>query len=156
MSADGLTLRFESTPGLDVVASLSGVLPAAHITVVAEVLAASHRVHVFDHDGLVVTEQVACVGGAGSPLPARADHAGGRRRLEFSSARPVLDAVALAGLAADMRSSAGDDGTLVVSFPGHPDALTSVRLLADGWETWHLYPGDRPHAVRTRTSVAIP
>lgn len=156
MSADGLTLRFASTPGLDVVATLSGVLPAAHATVVAEVLAASHRVHVSDPDGLVATEQVACVGDPGSPVPARADHAAGHRRLEFSSDRPVLDAAALADLAAEMRSSAGDDATLVVSFPGHPDALTSVRLLADGWETWHLYPGDRPHAVRTRTSVTIP
>ena len=156
VSADGLTLRFAGTPGLDVVATMTGTLPAAGVTVVVEVLAASHRVHVLD-DGVVATEQVACVAdGQGTALPASASHPAGRHTLRFTSTRPQLDGATLADVANDLRRSAGDAGALVVSFPGHADAITSVRLLPDGWETWHLYPGDRPHAVRTRTTVALP
>ncbi len=155
VSADGLSLRFAGTPGLDVVATMSGTVAAGTLSVVVEVLAASHRVHVFDDDGLVATEQVACVRGdvAGAPLPASASHRVGGRSLGFTSDRPDVDAGALAEIAAGLRQQGGDDDALVVTFPGHPDALTSVRLLADGWETWHLYPGERPHAVRTRTEV---
>ena len=155
VSADGLSLRFAGTPGLDVVATLAAPLGATPLTVVVEVLAASHRVHLFDADGLVATEQVACVGDgpAGEQLPASAAHAVGPHRLGFSSERPDLDADAVAELASQLRDHATADDALVVSFPGHPDALTSVRLLADGWETWHLYPGEHAHAVRTRTAV---
>ena len=155
VSADGLSLRFAGTPGLDVVATMSGTVAAGALSVVVEVLAASHRVHVFDDDGLVATEQVACVTGdvAGERLPTSASHQVAGRSLRFTSERPVVDADALTGLAARLREGGGDDAALVVTFPGHPDALTSVRLLADGWETWHLYPGERPHAVRTRTEV---
>ena len=154
VSADGLSLRFTGTPGLDVVATMSGSVSGGTLSVVAEVLAASHRVHVFDDDGLLATEQVACVAGAGEGLPGSARHDVGRRHLEFTSERPDLDGSSLAALAAELRAGAGSDDALVVSFPGHRDALTSVRLLPDGWETWHLYPGEAAHAVRTRTVVA--
>ena len=154
MSADGLALRFGGTPGLDVVGTLFGTLEALGLAVVVEVLAASHRVHLLDDDGVVATEQVACVDPApGGRLPTTASHVGRGHRLEFSSEQPDLDDSTLAGLAADLRSDPDDDGSLVVSFPGHRDALTSVRVLADGWESWHLYPGARPHAVRTCTRV---
>lgn len=153
VSADGLSLRFEGTPGLDVVATMSGTVAGGSLAVVAEVLAASHRVHVFDDDGLVATEQVACVTGAGERLPAAASHDVADRRLDFTSERPDLDGAAIAALATELRAGARSDDALVVSFPGHRDALTSVRLLADGWETWHLYPGEGAHAVRTRTVV---
>ncbi len=155
VSADGLSLRFEGTPGLDVVATLAAPLGATALTVVVEVLAASHRVHVYGDDGLLATEQVACVSGGavGERLPAAADHVVGAHRLDFASERPDLDAASLADLASALRALATDDDALVVSFPGHPDALTSVRLLPGGWETWHLYPGAQPHAVRTRTAV---
>lgn len=154
MSADGLSLRFASTPGLDVVGTISGYVRSGSLTVVVEVLAASHRVHVFDPDRLVATEQVACIADdAGERLPDATSHHVGDHTLDFTSERPPLDGPALAGLATQLRAGATDDDAIVVSFPGHLDALTSVRLLADGWETWHLYPGARPHAVRTRTSV---
>jgi hypothetical protein len=153
VSADGLTLRFESTLGLDVVATMTGRLPGPGLSVVVEVLAASHRVHVADDAGPIATEQVACVGG-GSPLPAVASQVFGRHRVEFRSSHPDLDGEEIAAVADALRRSAGDHDALVVSFPGHLDALTSVRLAVDGWETWHLYPGDRPHAVRTLTTVS--
>lgn len=157
VSADGLTLRFAPTPGLDVVGTMSGTLTGQGLSVVVEVLAASHRVHVFDDDGVLATEQVACVGDLPStPLPAASAHDTGGHRLEFTSTRPGLDATELADLADALRAAGTDPAALVVSFPGHRDALTSVRVLGDGWETWHLYPGDRPHAVRTRTTVTGP
>lgn len=156
VSADGLSLRFAGTPGLDVVATMSGTVRDGELSVVVEVLAASHRVHVFDDDGLLATEQVACLAGvaAGERLPASARHDVGDRRLDFTSERPTVDGAALAALAAELRASSRRDDALVVSFPGHRDALTSVRLLPDGWETWHLYPGEDAHAVRTRTVLA--
>lgn len=157
VSADGLTLRFAGTPGLRVVGTLTGTLRAAGVAVVVEVLAASHRVHVLGDDGVLATEQVACVGDEPpAPLPATATHVVDGHRLDFTSERPDLDADGLADLATALRTAGDDRDALVVSFPGHPDALTSVHLLADGWETWHLYPGARPHAVRTRTTVARP
>jgi hypothetical protein len=155
VSADGLTLRFSATPGLDVVGTLAGTLTAVRLAVVVEVLAASHRVHVLDDDGLLATEQVACVRpGLAVPLPEHATHDVAGHRLQLSAERARYDVAGLARLACGLRSGADDDGSIVVSFPGHRDALTSVRLLADGWETWHLYPGRRPHAVRTHTTVA--
>ena len=157
VSADGLALRFHGTPGLDVVGTLFGTLDAFGLAVVVEVLAASHRVHLLDDDGVLATEQVACVTPVpDEPLPARADHEVRGHRLEFHAEHPDVDAAALAAIAAGLRSGADDGGALVVSFPGHRDALTSVRVGADGWETWHLYPGARPHAVRTRTQVVRP
>jgi hypothetical protein len=157
VSADGLALRFAPTPGLDVVGTMSGVLGGTELGVVVEVLAASHRVHLFGDDGILATEQVACVGdGRPAALPAATVHDAGGHRLEFTSTRPDLDATGLARLAGRLRTAAADPAALVVSFPGHRDALTSVRLTFDGWETWHLYPGERPHAVRTRTSVTGP
>lgn len=157
VSAEGLTLRFATTPGLDVVGIMSGTLTGPGVSVVVEVLAASHRVHVLDGDGVLATEQVACVGGAPiTPLPDATSHVAGDHRLEFTSTRPDLDATGIAELAAGLRADGTGPDALVVSFPGHLDALTSVRLLGDGWETWHLYPGDRPHAVRTRTTVTGP
>lgn len=153
VSAEGLTLRFAGTPGLDVVATMTGRLPGPGLSVVVEVLAASHRVHVSDDAGPVATEQVACVGG-GPPLPAAASHLAGTHRVEFRSSRPDLDEDEIGAVADALRGSSADHDALVVSFPGHPDALTSVRLAVDGWETWHLYPGDRPHAVRTLTTVS--
>lgn len=157
VSADGLTLRFAGTPGLRVVGTLTGTLRTPGVAVVVEVLAASHRVHVLGEDGVLATEQVACVGDEPqAPLPATATHVVDGHRLDFTSDRPELDAADLADLAATLRTAADDRDALVVSFPGHRDALTSVHLLGDGWETWHLYPGARPHAVRTRTTVARP
>lgn len=154
VSADGLSLRFAGTPGLDVVATMSGTVRGGELTIVAEVLAASHRVHVYDDEGLLAIEQVACVAdAAGEQLPASAAHAVGGHRLDFTCERPVLDDGAIADLASGLRGHSTGDDALVVSFPGHRDALTSVRLLPDGWETWHLYPGERPHGVRTRTTV---
>lgn len=156
VSADGLALRFAGTPGLQVVGTLSGALTVPPVAVAVEVLAASHRVHVFD-DGPLATEQVACVAEAPSvPLPAAASHVVGGHRLDFTSTHRHLPAAGLAALAASLRAAGTGPDALVVSFPGHPDALTSVRLLADGWETWHLYPGDRPHALGTRTTVTGP
>lgn len=151
MSADGLTLRFSATPGLEVVGTFTGEVAGLHV--VAEVLAASHRVHVSDGDALVATEQVACVAGAGDPLPVRAAHETPGHRLAFDSERIDRDRAALADLAEALRAGGTGPDALVVSFPGHPDALTSVRIVPGGWETWHLYPGDHPHAVRTRTAV---
>jgi hypothetical protein len=154
VSADGLALRFRGTPGLDVVGTLFATLEALGLAVVVEVLAASHRVHVLDDDAVVATEQVACVDPApDEPLPGSATHESSAHRLEFRSEQPDLDGPALAELATGLRSGADDEASLLVTFPGHRDAITSVRVLADGWETWHLYPGARPHAVRTRTRV---
>lgn len=157
VSADGLMLSFAGTPGLQVVGTLSGSLIDPRAAVVIEVLAASHRVHLSDDEGLLVTEQVACTGEVPAPpLPAAAAHAVRGHRIDFESSRSDLDGTRLADLAATLRTADTDHDVLVVSFPGHRDALTSVRLRADGWETWHLYPGDRPHAVRTRTTVTGP
>jgi len=154
VTADGLALAFHATPGLHVVASAEVPLAVGEGLVVrAEVLSASHRVAVVAGGRDLAVEQVACVGD-GPRLPVAAAHDVGSVRLAFRSARPTLDGAALAALADRLRAEGAEDG-LVVTFPGHPDALTSVRVGAHGWETWHLYPGERPHAVRTRTTVAI-
>lgn len=154
LSADGLVLAFRSSPHLEVVATTSAPLGGALGSVVVEVLAASHRVHLLDGTSTVATEQVACLGAPpASPMPTRATHEAGGRCLRFSASRPELGAEALSRLASRLRTC-DDERTLVVSFPGHPDALTSVQVLDDGWETWHLYPGAAPHALRTRTRVS--
>lgn len=154
VSADGLALSFAATPGLEVVATQEVAL-GERLTVVVEVLAASHRVHVRGGGGVLASEQVACLGPVAAGLPAAATHVTGDLRLEFASERPALDGAGLAALATRLRDAA-DARTVVVSFPGHADALTSVRVLDDGWETWHLYPGPDPQAVRTRTTVVRP
>lgn len=156
VSADGLALSFCPTPGLDVVATLVAPLTTAPgCSVLVEVLGASHRVHLRDGRGPIAAEQVACLGGPPTPLPRQASHRSGGLRLEFTSSRTAPDARGLAAVAARLRAG-DDDHSLVVSFPGHPDALTCVQVLPDGWETWHLYPGARPDAVRTRTRVVTP
>lgn len=154
LSADGLVLAFRSSPHLEVVGTMSAQLAGGRGSVVVEVLAASHRVHLLEGADTVATEQVACLGASpASPLPARATHEAGRHRLRFTASRPELGAEGLTRLASRLRTADGDRA-LVVSFPGHPDALTSVQVLDDGWETWHLYPGAAPHALRTRTRVS--
>jgi len=154
VSADTLSLSFLAAAGLEVVATREVPL-AAGLVAVVEVLAASHRVHVRGAAGVLATEQVACVDGAPARLPATATHVAGGLHLSFTSERPSMDGGGLAALAEQLRRSAGPR-TLVVSFPGHADALTSVRVGDDGWETWHLYPGPDPRAVRTRTDVVQP
>ncbi|HEX4903360.1 MAG TPA: DUF2617 family protein [Acidimicrobiales bacterium] len=151
VSADGLGLSFTPTPGLVVVATLAVPL-ADDLVVDVEVLSASHRVHLRGPRGAVACEQVACLGPDAAGLPATTSHQVGGLRLDFTSERPVLDAAGLSSLARGLRRTAGPS-SLVVSFPGHHDALTSVQVGGDGWETWHLYPGPHPQAVRTRTTV---
>ena len=154
VSADALSLAFHATPGLQVVATIHAPLAAPGLTARLEVLAASHRVRLLAEGVAVATEQVACIAGAAhDPLPPSAVHRSSRHELTFRCDRPQLDAAGLATLAGRLRHSAAAEGALVVSFPGHDDALTAMRALADGWETWHLYPGPRPHAVRTRTRL---
>lgn len=160
VSADGLTLAFAPTPGMEVVATDRTTIDVGsglgRLTVVAEVLGASHRVQLFDGARHLATEQVACLGGRPTrPLPSASSHDTGRCRLDFRSERWSFDDDALDDLATRLCDSGGD-AALVVSFPGHASALTSISVLGDGWESWHLYPGDDAHAVRTRTVVVAP
>jgi hypothetical protein len=60
---------------------------------------------------------------------------------------------------------AADGRVLAARFPGHPDALTALTVEAPPtgpsdrwpptvrWQTWHLYPGHRPHLVATTTTA---
>lgn len=152
VTADGLALRFAATPGLAVVAVLEAPLQGSLVARV-EVLAASHRIRLVAAGAVVATEQVACTGEPSAPaLPAAADHRADGHRLEFRSERTAVDGDDLTRLATRLRARAGPS-SLVVTFPGHHDALTAVRVGPNGWETWHLYPGAAPQAVRTRTTV---
>lgn len=130
-------------------------------TIVAEVLAASHRMTACA-PGREAIETVACDVGSVDPvdassLPRRHVHRAPTHTATFSSEQ-VSGHHAVRALAARLRADAGRDDHLVVSFPGHPDALTAVHLEAPtssslAWRTWHLYPGRSAHAVVTTTTL---
>lgn len=165
-----LRLVLGCTPSV-AVATRSWSLPDGS-TVVAEVLAASHRVTVTGPAtdvGLV--ETVACDLGGPAPvdayrLPRHHRCASHGRTFEFTSDL-VCGAAEVAALARRLHARHDDPDTLSVRFPGHADALTAIEISRPrstpgatpditpdiGWSTWHLYPGAEPHAVLTTTVV---
>lgn len=133
--------------------------------VLLEVLAASHRVSVRPAGAAAATlvETVAC-GAASTPpvdseqLPVRHVAALARATYQFESAtRFGPDGVERAA-----REVRHVDHGLQVAFPGHPDALTGIRLQPQDptgdtepsitWTTWHVYPGTLPHVVTTSST----
>lgn len=162
----GDALRLHLGPnGLDAVA-LRRVELADGWALVLEVLAASHRVTLESPTGPVLVETVAC--GAGSDRPAvdperlpavhQSDFAAGR--YVFSSQRGEGPEATAA--AERVRAVGGRSDSLVVEFPGHPDALTGLVVDVSpaagaasdtvAWSTWHVYPGAAAHVVATSSS----
>jgi hypothetical protein len=111
-----------------------------------------------------LTETVACGTDGTTPVEAstlpsvhEVDLDGGRYRFESTTLHgsgPVESA------ARSVREVAQG---LTVAFPGHPDALTGIRLdhrgaharadaTAISWTTWHVYPGALPHVVTTSST----
>ncbi len=122
-----------------------------------EVLAASHRATVLVSDVALLTETVACAveGGSGqSPVdPSRLPLTHTLEGYRFASRR-LEGSVALAQEVAEVRRLGDRGDSVVVGFPGHPDALTGLTVgeyseRSVTWRTWHLYPGPTPHVVTT-------
>lgn len=147
-----LALSTEPTPHV-AVASL--LIEGPEFSARLDVLAASHRVTVELPVG-TITETVACdVTGTGSlPLPEVHAWVAAGERIGFQSSlrcgREALTRAAAAIARLDPARS------IVVRFPGHEAALTAIELLEGpqevAWRTWHLYPGDDPHVVITKTA----
>ena len=184
----GDALRLHLGPnGLHAVASRRVALGGGW-ALVLEVLAASHRVTVESPAGPVLVETVACGIEAGSPpvdpdrLPGRHEVAVAGGRYHFASERG--DGPAVEAAAERLRAAGARTDTLVVGFPGHPDALTGLVVQAETvpartvpsgadhapadpgagagtgapatvrWATWHVYPGAAGHVVTTSSSFA--
>lgn len=135
-------LRFSTATG-----RLPAVAAATIDGLEVRILGASHQVV---HPGGI--ETVACLPSDGEPLPRAAwnEHHG-----RFSSTVTTLDPDRFAVVAAHQIRPLQDDPRAVVAhFPGHPDAVTAVRVDGDaaGWETWHLYP-QHGEIVHTRTRL---
>ena len=123
------------------------------------VLGCSHQALV-SADGLELSETVACLPGAGAPLPDQHEGGAGRWRYRFEGAVARLDGHAFARRARALVADVGRDPLgLVGVFPGPAGAFTAVRFrdvagrTALVWETWHGYPQAR-ELVRTRGTVS--
>jgi hypothetical protein len=110
------------------------------------ILAASHQVVVEEGDGrhaehVEHVETVACglPAGTGRRLSDGATYDHGRWRVTAAVER--LDAGAFRHQAAVWRRRGRTEGdSIVVQFPNHPDALTALAWMGEGWVAAHLYP----------------
>ncbi|WP_019629552.1 DUF2617 family protein [Actinomadura atramentaria] len=119
-------------------------------------LGASHQVVV---GGL--SETVACLAGAGAPLPARHDAVEGPLAYAFRARteRHADDAAFARAVAAVRAAHDGRPDALTGAFPGDPHAVTVLApdppdAAGIGWRTWHAYPQTR-EIVMTASRLAV-
>lgn len=121
------------------------------------VLRASHQVLVHRPTGDPLIETVSC-DGDGLALQR------GLVRTPFDDLTHAIevdvleyDDGELATVADRLTRELTDDRSVVGRFPGHPHAITALRLDSDRplrWSTWHCYP-QAGQVVRTRTTVRL-
>ncbi|MGC0415184.1 DUF2617 family protein [Embleya sp. AB8] len=102
-----------------------------------------------------VSETVACVPGAATPLPARAATRLGRWEYEFTALTQQLGAGAFVARVREIVALAtGHEHGLIGEYPGLPHAVTAMVVDPCGtgavWSTWHTYPQER-RIVNTRS-----
>jgi len=93
----------------------------------------------------LVSETVACLPGAASPLPARAATRLGRWEYEFTALTQSFTDAAFASRVREIVDLAsGHEHGLVGDYPGLPYAVTAMVVERCGagavWSTWHTYP----------------
>lgn len=173
----GAALRLFTTPP-DHPAVRSRTVELGDWVVVLDVLAASHRVTVLEGhsqpplvpEAGVVSETVACLAGDGAAcapapvsakeLPDRYQWSVGVWAMDFT-ARTIRGSQAVDDAADELEQLAGATTSLVAKFPGHRHAWTGLTVdlhrVDDGptltWHAWHLYPGEDPHVVISRTTA---
>ncbi|MFI1585177.1 DUF2617 family protein [Embleya sp. NPDC020630] len=110
-------------------------------------LGASHQVLIGPEPGgdEPVSETVACVPGAATPLPARAATRLGRWEYEFTALTQQLGDSAFAARVREIVALAtGHRYGLIGEYPGLPYAVTAMVVERCGagavWSTWHTYP----------------
>lgn len=158
--ADGLSFAL-GLPPLDALA----VLPVerAGVTVELRLLGASHQVLAGP-----LSETVACLPGAASPLPGSAATTLPGWTYAFTAETAAHDDDAAFGRAVEaVCARLADRGdALTGAFPGSPHAVTAIALEAAaphataqqsgiGWRTWHAYPQTR-EIVMTRSRLVRP
>lgn len=135
-------------PDLEAVASRDVALDR-RTTASLRVLGASHQV-VLTRDGTrMLSETVACGLPAASALPGSTGRPGYRFGSTVDRHEPEALSAAVAALAETLTD---DPSALLARFPGAVDAVTALRLLPEGWETWHAYP-NTGELVHTQTSL---
>jgi len=93
----------------------------------------------------LVSETVACLPGAASPLPARAATTLGRWEYEFTAlTQSFTDAAFATRVREIVDLASGHEHGLVGDYPGLPYAVTAMVVERCGagavWSTWHTYP----------------
>jgi hypothetical protein len=156
--ADALSFAL-GLPSLDALAVLSA--ERAGVTVELRLLGASHQVLAGP-----LSETVACLPGAVSPLPGSAAATLPGWTYAFTAETTTHDDAAFgrAVEAVCARLSNRRDA-LTGAFPGSPHAVTAIALDAAaphatarhgiGWRTWHAYPQTR-EIVMTRSRLVRP
>lgn len=102
-----------------------------------------------------MSETVACVSGAATPLPARAATRLGRWEYEFTALTQSFGDTAFVARVREIvaLASAHEHG-LIGEYPGLPYAVTAMVVERAGagatWSTWHTYPQER-RIVSTRS-----
>ncbi|MYW01497.1 DUF2617 family protein [Streptomyces sp. SID3343] len=120
-------------------------------------LGASHQMMIDPASGGLepVSETVACVPGAATPLPARAATRLGRWEYEFTAlTQSFADEDFVARVREIVTLASGHTHGLIGDYPGLPYAVTAMvveRCEAGAvWSTWHTYPQER-RIVSTRS-----
>lgn len=182
LDTDGQLLELCSEPTTHLAVASSDlhftVAPMGRVVLRLDILSASHRVRLAAapctrraEPAWNVHETVACFPGSCSPgtvaiadeptsrpsrLPQRQRWRTPQWELDFHSdiafgESTIPEAMSL------IEKTEGDANTLTGRFPGHPSALTALRVQASPsqllWRSWHLYPGQRPHVVTTQTTA---
>ncbi len=163
LDTDGRLLRLHCSPTRHLAVATATISVGA-ASVQLDVLAASHRVrvtpagHGAERASWRLDETVACGTAADAvvahELPAEHTWRSGPWHLTFRSSMSTGDA-SVTDNATRLLSQRDDPDHLVVRFPGHPHALTGLHVAGTEhsltWHSWHLYPGEDPHAVLTTT-----
>ena len=163
----GDALRLHLGPNLLPAVATSHIRLGPSITVVLEALAASHRVTVTYGGSEAIVETGACRNG-GDPVSTLVspDRLPSSYRQTIAhgtycfAGRKITGQSELEDGARMLRAISGRPGSLVVGFPGHPDALTGLVLDTSdqhslAWSSWHLYPGVDPHMIVTTSALEL-
>ncbi|MET7304948.1 DUF2617 family protein [Embleya sp. NPDC005575] len=110
-------------------------------------LGASHQMLITPGrgEGEPVSETVACVPGAATPLPARVATRLGRWEYEFTALTQRFEDTAFVARVREIVTLAsGHEYGLIGDYPGLPYAVTAMVVERCGagavWSTWHTYP----------------